>query len=362
MVTKASATLCCHAIARRTQRRQQGRRRDVAGQRRVAGGVALLPRRWSVLVEQFERLRDNDRKPPRGGGGGEVAMPGRGRSIDRARGIDLVRAGGRIPADLEEVADADIMVDPAGVAQGGNAADQARWGHVVAVVVAGRDPQPVRRDDGIADRQRRRRPVAGEVGQRHGGVNGSRQWTVYAAIPVRHEGNDHPVDIPGEDHRTAGREAGGDRIEVEGDDGVSRGADGIVPQPDIPRAGGPAGVAPLEREGRAVDSIERHHPAFGLPAEAQRAAAIVTFGGVAEQRMIEAIDRLPDQSGKIIRPQEAEVDADRSRCRGRRRGHHRAREIDRPETRVEPLEPVASLLIGGGGEPVTHHPAARSSV
>jgi hypothetical protein len=70
--------------------------------------------------------------------------------------------------------------------------------------------------------------------------------------------------------------------------------------------------------------------------------------------MVEAVGAFPDQSRQRVGVMELDVDPHGIGRGGDDRGHHRPREIDCPEARVEPLDEVRIFAVAPGGEPECH--------
>src|SRR3546814_19548006 len=74
--------------------------------------------------------------------------------------------------------------------------------------------------------------------------------------------------------------------------------------------------------------------------------------------MIPAILALPDQPCQILLLIKDRLDAQRPRHLARHARHHRPREIDRPEPRIEPFQPGFPVMRRGRGN---QRPAHQSS-
>lgn len=70
--------------------------------------------------------------------------------------------------------------------------------------------------------------------------------------------------------------------------------------------------------------------------------------------MVEAVLAFPDQARQLSFVEELALDPQRIGRGGNHAGHHRAREIDRPEARIETLDIVGMLPASLAGEPENH--------
>ena len=119
-------------------------------------------------------------------------------------------------------------------------------------------------------------------------------------------------------------------------------AHGVVPQPDIPAARRSACIAAFDCERRPVDRVERDQPA-AAPPEGEDRVRVVAIGRIGVERMVEPVLALPDQSCKLALVVEFAGHAQRVGRGGDDARHHRAREIDGPEARIETLEEIGLL-------------------
>ena len=174
-------------------------------------------------------------------------------------------------------------------------------------------------------------------------------------IARRDQRDEHAVDAVGVNRlRFGGQDETAREVrKVQRDRGIGGAALGIVPQPHVPGAGIARAVPPLDRQGRAVDRVERDD-ARRTPAKAKPGVGIVAVGGIAQQRMVERIDAVPDHPGQISFAHEQGIDAQGVRGGAGQRRHHRAREVDSPEPGIEPLDPVPVLPVAAGGKPEGH--------
>ena len=253
----------------------------------------------------------------------------------------------------------DIMDDRPAIAELERVAQQPRGGEIVAVVIAPGDADAMFGDDYIADRDHRARAFAADRAHLRPALGRRSEQCVRPAVIARDERDEHPVDIP-RPHRVRLRrqhEPADDAGEVDRDQRILGHALGIIPQPHVPGPRIAVPVAPLDRQHRAVDRIERAHPARA-PAEREPAIAEIARGLISEQRMIPAILGFPDQPGEIVGAIEDAIDAQRIGRDRRHRRHHRPREVDRPETRVEALDHPSRLMPPFAAQPIAHIPFA----
>ncbi|MCY1171383.1 hypothetical protein D9M73_114920 [compost metagenome] len=334
--------------------RQQGRGRRPPGQRRAAIPGPLLPVAPAMRVEQFVAERPDHVIAERLRPLGKVALPRRRRHIQRAPRQARIKAA-RIGLEPQIMAHPQIMDDASAIAQQQRVAQQPRGRQVVTVVIATRDLQTVLGHHHIANRQHRPRPVAHDLRQLDPRLDRARQRRTPAIETGRHQRYEHPVDIP-RPHRIGlirqhkpTRQVG----KVDRDGRILGRSHRIIPQSHIPGARRTTGIAPLDRQHRAVDRIERHHPRRS-PAEPEPTPAKIACRLIAQQRMIVAILRFPDQPRQIARGIEHRIDAQRIRRAGRHRRHHRPRKIDRPKARIEPRHDALDLNRALARQPKCH--------
>ncbi len=249
----------------------------------------------------------------------------------------------------------DIMIERPAIAQSQRLPQHALGRLVVEIVIARRDAQAMLRHHDIADLEHRARPAAGHAGQLHPGRHARRKHARARIIILRHDRDEHPVDIMRPDRIGLARqqEAAVQRIEVQRDDRIVRIAIRIVPQPHIPGAWASFGVAPFDGQRRAIDRIERLH-ACRLPAKTQHAARKIPVGRKGKQRMVPAILRFPDQPRQIARSVKHRIDPQRVHADRHHARHHRPGEIHRPEQRREALGDTGVLIAARGGKPMRH--------
>lgn len=215
-----------------------------------------------MLREQFVAERGNWRKA---GGlccGKEIAVPGFGRRTQR-----LAAAGNQKAAATRhkphEVAHSDVVKQTTAIAELKHIADEPRGRLVAAIVVSGRHCQSVRRNHDVADFEQRAATFAADLGQLGPAFRRSGEWCgARSDIARRDQRNEHAVDLAGVHRIGLARQhiAADQSGEIECDLRVGGTASGIVPQPHIPAAGQPGGIAALDRQRRAVDCIERNDP------------------------------------------------------------------------------------------------------
>ena len=267
------------------------------------------------------------------------------------RHIPIVRRDQR-----HEMAHPDIMDDPPAIAEVFGGAQDARRGLVVAVVVGRRDLFFVRGDDDVAYFDDRALTLGLHFADRYrtGNLCGQR-LAAALHVTVRRERDEHPVDVLGP-HDFAGKRPACLKVgKPELDPRILRRSGGIVPQAYIPAACLPQGIAALDGKRWPVCRVERQD-ACTLPAKSQDAVRVIALRLVGEQRVIEQVLAVPDQPRKLALVQELAIDLQRIGCSGDDTRHHRTREIDSPETRVEPLDPVLVLVGALLGEPESHDP------
>src|SRR3546814_9680646 len=80
----------------------------------------------------------------------------------------------------------------------------------------------------------------------------------------------------------------------------------------------------------------------------------IAAGLIGEQRMIPAILGLPDQPCQVLPVMEHRLDAQRIGRRRHHARHHRPREIDGPEPRVEALDPALPVMRFGRHQRPAH--------
>ena len=251
-----------------------------------------------------------------------------------------------------------IMDDPFAIAERADRTQDSRRGLVVAIVISGRDPLAMRGQQHVADGQHRQMAFAGNRAQfqpaidSRGQIGGRMRG---GQISRRGQRDEHPVDIGGVDRIGIGRDVPPDRQRGKGqhDVGILRRAGGIVPQPHEPATGRARRVASFDRQRRAIGGVKRQDPAR-TPMEAQDRARVIAVGFIGEQRMVERVGAVPDQPRQCVGLVEFGIDPQRIGAGRHHRSDGRAGEIDSPEARIEPLDPVAVLPVAPGGEPEGH--------
>ena len=305
-----------------------------------------------MLVEQFVGERPDRLVAERLRALREVVVPGRAGRVQHASGEADVEAAA-IRLEPEIMAHPDIMVDRPAIAELQAVPQHPRRAEVVEIVIAGRDPEPVLGHQRVARRKHRARTVARDPAQLRPAFGRSRERGIRAAEAGRHHRHEHPVDVAGP-HRILAVPPPGQSREVERNRGIFRSPLGMVPQPDIPAPGRAGLIPPLDGQGRPVHRVERPQAA-AAPPEGKPAAPEIALGLVGEQGMVEAVLGLPDQPRQIVRLVEDAIDPKRIRPRRHHRGHHRPREIDGPEARVEALHERPLPRRPGRRQPMSHH-------
>ena len=245
----------------------------------------------------------------------------------------------------------DIVDDPAAIAETLDITQQARGGLVEAVVIGGGDLFVMRRDQDVADFKRGVLSFTGKRGQFRPAIDWHGQDRIAALdIALRDEADEHAVDI-GRMNRLAGQAiARLQRRKGQLDPRIAGCAAGVVPQADIPGTRLACGIAAFDRQRRSVRHVERQDPA-AAPAKAQHAVGVIALRFIGEQRVVEPVLALPDQTRQFAFVEECAIHAQRIGCGGDHAGHHRAREIDRPEARVEALDIIGMLPLAVAGKP-----------
>jgi hypothetical protein len=260
-----------------------------------------------------------------------------------------MRAAQRLEPEI--MAHPDIVDDPAAIAEALDIAQQARGRLVEAVIIGGGDLLAMRRDQDVADFERGMLSFTGKRGQFRPAIDRCGQHRLAALdIALRDKADEHAVDIGGMNRLAGQAIARLQRRKGQFDLRVARCATGVVPQADIPGTRLACGIAALDRQRRPMRHIERQHPA-AAPAKAQHAMGVVALRFIGEQRMVEPVFALPDQSRQFALVEECAIHAQRIGCGGDHAGHHRAREIDRPEARVEALDMIGMLPLAVAGKP-----------
>ena len=333
--------------------RQQRGGRNPTGQRWRTVGRALLPVVPAMRVEQFVGQRPDEVETVVACGCGIGAVPCFAGVVEHSPGkADVMAVSQRFEPEI--MAHPDIVYDPPAVAEPLDIAQQPCGRLVEAVVIGSGHLLAMRRDKYVADFQRRMFALAGDRAHFRPAIDPLGQpFGAPFDIALRHEADEHAVDIAGMD-RFAGQAVSRlQRRKGQFDQRVGGGTLRIVPQSHIPGPCLACGVASLDRQRRPVRDVERQHSATA-PAEAQHRMRIIALRGIGEQRMVQPVLAIPDQPGEFACVIETAVDAQRVGRGGDDAGHHRAGEVDRPEPRVEPLDVVALLPAPFASEPEAH--------
>ena len=240
------------------------------------------------------------------------------------------------------------------IAEAKHIAHQPRRGLIGAIIIGSRTAKPVRGHDNVTNLKHCAVARADDVGHFHPALSRSgKRGSAAIHVTGRNYRKEHAVNRGGINRLAVAHPAGSNLRKRQFNLRIIGRARAIGPGAHIPGPRCATRVLALNRQRRAVDRIERDHPAR-TPAKGKRRAGVIAVSLIGEQRMVEPVMAFPDQPGKIALGHKHRIDAQRIGRSGDQRGHHRAREIDRPEARIEPLNPVGFLPLAGRGEPEGH--------
>ena len=172
-------------------------------------------------------------------------------------------------------------------------------------------------------------------------------------IALRGQADEHALDIMRMDRLARQGKARCQLGKPQLDLRIGRRTVGIVPQAHIPGPFPAFCIAALDRQRRTMRHVQRQHRA-AAPAKTQHAMCVIGPRFIRQQRVVERIFALPDKSGQLALVVEAALHPQRVGRGGDDTRHHRSREIDRPEPRIEPLDMIGMLPAAFAGKPETH--------